>query len=197
MQSHRTWKSVVTAAMFAAALPAGAFAGTNADGTPAAEVPAPDPAVHVVESDWSGPRIGFMASPGDARVSRRLHDHGLGDLVSLFGWHFEHQVTPVRGGPQLVTEMTPLFGGVEYGKVVPSLTFSIGLRSRTGYEVGMGPSFTLGDDRSAGGVGLVIAAGRSLQFGDVNLPLNLAVSTNPKGTMVSVLAGYAIPRLAR
>ena len=37
----------------------------------------------------------------------------------------------------------------------------------------------------------------SLQFGDVNLPLNLAVSTNPKGTVVSVLAGYAIPRLTR
>lgn len=201
MKRFRSWELVVAAALL---LGAGAARVSAQEPEPAATAAAQDearPAAVVIpavrESDWSGPRIGFMAAPGDAAISRRLRGHGLGNVVSLFGWHFEHQVTPVLGGPQLVTEVTPLFGGVEYGKVVPSVTLSIGLRSRGGYEIGMGPSLTLGNADSGGSVALAIAAGRSLDFGGVRIPLNLAVSTNPKGTMVSVLAGYSIPRLMR
>jgi hypothetical protein len=151
----------------------------------------------VRESDWSGPRIGFMFAPGDAQVSRRLRDNGLGSVVSLFGWHFEHLVTPGRGGPRLVTEITPVFAGVEYGKVVPSVTLCVGVRSREGYEIGMGPSLRPGFDSEDGSVALVIAGGRSLDLGDVCIPFNVAISTNPKGTMVSALVGYAIPRAGR
>lgn len=147
----------------------------------------------VNQSDWSGPRVGFSVAPGNDGLARRLEDHGLGRLVSQFGWHFEHQVTPFSNGPRLLTELTPLLGGMEYGKLVPSLTASVGVRSPGGYEIGMGPSVRLaGSD--GGSVALVIAAGRSLEFGEIRMPINLAVSTNPKGTLITVLAGYAIQR---
>lgn len=148
------------------------------------------------QSDWSGPRMGLMMAPGDGSISRRLKGHGLGSVVSQFGWQFERRIVPFGGGPQLVTEAIPLFGGVEYGKLVPSVTLVMGMRSPSGFEVGMGPSFSV---VSATGInsGLVIAAGKSIDYGAVCIPLNLAVSINPKGTMVTVVAGYAINQAAR
>jgi len=189
MKTSWMWRAILGTALLVAA--EWACVSARAVAGPALEPESPQ----VLESDWSGPRVGFMVAPGDAAISRRLKDHGLGNIVSEFGWHFEHRVTPVAGGPQLVTEATPLIGGVEYGKLVPSVTLSVGVRSRGGYEIGMGPSLTLTDDDA--NVGLVIACGRSIDYGAVRIPLNLAVSTNPKGTMVSVLAGYAIHRPAR
>jgi hypothetical protein len=199
MKTSPVWSAVLGAALLFTAGPAGArplslpSASLFASAADAAGggTEAPD----VLESDWSGPRIGFMVAPGDAGISRRLEEHGLGNIVSEFGWHFEHRITPVSGGPQLLTELTPLVGGVEYGKFVPTITLSIGVRSPGGYEVGMGPSATLGAGEAS--VGLAIAAGRSIDYGGVRIPLNLAVSTNPKGTMISVLAGYAIRRAGR
>lgn len=148
------------------------------------------------ESDWSGPRMGFMFAPGDAAIARRLKDHGLGSVVSQFGWHFEKRVVPFNGGPQLVTEAVPLIGGVEYGKVVPSLTLAMGVRLPSGFEFGMGPSLTAVSATNAN-MGLVVAAGKSIDYGDVRIPLNLAVSTNPRGTMVSLIVGYAMHRMTR
>ena len=140
--------------------------------------------------------MGLMMAPGDGAISSRLKDHGLGSLVSQFGWQFERRVVPFGGGPQLVTEAIPLVGGVEYGKFVPSLTLVMGVRSAAGFEFGMGPSFTV---VSATGInsGLVIAAGKSFNYGAVCIPLNVAVSTNPRGTMVTLIAGYAIDQAAR
>lgn len=149
------------------------------------------------ERDLSGPRVGLMIAPGDGSIARRLKGHGLGSVVSQFGWHFEHQIVPLGGGPQLVTEAIPLFGGVEYGKLIPSLTLALGVRFRSGFEVGMGPSLTIVSTKGDANTGLVIAAGKTFDYGDICVPLNLAVSTNPKGTMVTVIAGYAIHRVAR
>jgi len=154
------------------------------------------PSPQLQRSGWSGPRMGLMMAPGDGAIASRLKDHGLGSVVSQFGWQFERRVVPFGGGPQLVTEAIPLVGGVEYGKFVPSLTLVMGVRSAAGFEFGMGPSFTV---VSATGInsGLVIAAGKSFNYGAVCIPLNVAVSTNPRGTMVTLIAGYAIDQAAR
>lgn len=147
------------------------------------------------QSDWSGPRVGFTVAPGDGAISRRMHDNGLGDVVSQFGWQFEHQVTPVRGGPRLVTELVPLAGGVEYGKFVPTVNGLVGVRFANGYEFGAGPSITLADSQGRTTTGLLLAAGKSLDFNDVCIPLNLAISLNPRGTMVTLITGYAMRRV--
>jgi predicted metallo-beta-lactamase superfamily hydrolase len=41
---------------------------------------------------------------------------------------------------------------------------------------------------------LMIAAGKSFNFGGVSIPLNLALTTNPKGYRISFIFGYAIER---
>jgi hypothetical protein len=200
MKTTWVWKALLGAALVTAVRPATASAQSpdlqlHREAVLAESEPAGQ-SQQLQESDWSGPRMGLMMAPGDGSITRRLRDHGLGSVVSQFGWQFERRVVPFGGGPQLVTEAIPLFGGVEYGKIVPSLTLVMGVRSRSGYEFGMGPSFTV---VSATGLnaGLVIAAGKSFDYGAVCIPLNLAVSTNPKGTMVTLIAGYAIDAAAR
>lgn len=154
----------------------------------------PEPPVRFRQRDLSGPRVGLTVAPGDGATYRTLRDHGMGRVVSQFGWHFEHQIVPLGAGPQLVTEAIPLVGGVEYSKFIPSLTLAVGLRTRSGYEFGMGPSFTPVTSGGDIGVALALAAGKTLDYEGISLPLNVAVSTNQKGTRISVLAGYAIRR---
>ena len=195
MKTSWMWKAFLGAAavlaVHATSAPAQVWEPLPRDPSAVAGAEPTGPSPQLRQSGWSGPRMGLMMAPGDGSISRRLKDHGLGSVVSQFGWQFEHRVEPFGGGPQLVTEVIPLFGGVEYGRMVPSLTLVMGIRSPSGYEFGMGPSFTV---VSATGLnaGLVIAAGKSLDYGSVCIPLNLAVSTNPRGTMVTLIAGYAI-----
>jgi hypothetical protein len=147
--------------------------------------------------DLSGPRVGFTFAVGrDATTGSSMFGNGVGPVISQFGWHLESQVVPLGNGPMLVTEVIPLVGGFEYGKVIPSITLAVGLRSRSGYEIGAGPSLTPVNSRGRSGAGVVIAVGRTIDYGGVSLPFNLAVSMNPNGTRVSLLAGYAIQRAA-
>jgi hypothetical protein len=155
------------------------------------------PEARLKRSDWSGPRMGFMFAPGDPAISRRLRANGLGTMVSQFGWQFERRIAAFSGGPQLVTEVVPLFGGVEYNKLVPSVNAVVGVRFKSGYEFGMGPSLSVTSISGGPSTGLVIAAGKSIDYGDVCIPVNLALSTNPKGTMVNVLVGYSINKAAQ
>jgi hypothetical protein len=200
MKTSWMWKAFLATALVIAVRPVAASAETSnlqlRNQTALAGSGPTGQSSQLLRSGWSGPRMGLMMAPGDGAISHRLKDHGLGGVVSQFGWQFERRIVPFGGGPQLVTEAIPLFGGVEYGKLVPSLTLVMGVRSPSGYEFGMGPSFTV---VSATGVnaGLVIAAGKSLNYGAVCIPLNLAVSTNPKGTMVTLIAGYAIDQAVR
>ncbi len=170
---------------------AGDSSGTSGRSA-AGRLPIEPPAI--VERDLSGPRLGFMLAPGDGQVSRNLKDHGLGRIVSEFGWHFERQVSPAGGGPQFLSEAIPLIGGVEYGKFVPSLTVALGVRLPSGLEFGMGPSWTVVSTDARINSGLVIAVGKTIDYGGVHVPFNLAVSTNPKGTVFSITTGYAIHR---
>jgi hypothetical protein len=150
-----------------------------------------------VERDLSGPRVGFTIAAGDGETETSLRRRGIGRMISQFGWHFEHQIRPLGGGPQLVTEMIPLFGGVEYGRIIPSLTFALGLRTAEGFEFGMGPSFTATTGTSPSMVGLVLAAGKTIDYGGVCVPMNLAVSVNPNGSRITLAAGYAIHQASR
>lgn len=156
----------------------------------------PEPPVLIRERDLSGPRIGLTMATGGS-TKRDFEGKGLGQVVSQFGWHFEHQVVPLGGGPQLITEVIPLFGGVEYGKLIPTITFAVGIRTGSGMEFGMGPSFTLVNAAGHSAVGLVLAAGKSIDYAGVSIPIDVAVSTNPQGTRTTLTAGYAIRRASR
>lgn len=150
--------------------------------------------VSFAERNLGGPRLGVTYVPGNSTLARELTKNKFGRLLSQFGWHFEYQVIPEGGGPQFVIQFVPLLSGVEYSKLFPTTTLAIGVRLPNGIEFGMGPNILFaGSVRTA----LTMAVGKSINYGGVSIPINLAVTTNPEGQRLSLIIGYAIRGSAR
>lgn len=149
-----------------------------------------DDAVAFSRRSLDGPRLGATYVLGQNSLTRALREKRIGTLISQFGWHFEYQVVPEGDGPSFVIEAIPLVGGVEYGTLIPSGTLAMGIRFPSGWEFGMGPNALVTDDGVK--TALVIAAGKSINYGGVSIPLNLVLATNPDGNRVSFVFGYAI-----
>lgn len=152
--------------------------------------PADDAPVLFRQRNLSGPRIGMTVVLDQDQVSQ-MRARGMGPFMSQFGWHFERQVVPLGGGPQFIVESVPMVGGVEYGEFIPSITLAMGVRFPSGAEFGLGPSLSA-NPANGGSSSLVIAAGRSFDYGGVSLPVNVVLSTNPHGQRLSLVLGYAI-----
>ena len=152
-----------------------------------------DARVRFSRRNLGGPRLGVTFVPSGSRLAEHLDGNKMGRQLSQFGWHFEYQVIPDGGGPQFVVQLTPLIAGVEYGKVIPGATMAMGIRFPSGYEFGIGPNVTGGTGETSP-TSLVIGVGKSLNYGGVSVPLNLVCATNPDGTRLSFIIGYAIDR---
>lgn len=155
--------------------------------------------VAFTERNLSGPRLGITFIPGDGDIVRALESKGIGRVISQFGWHFEHQLTPHGGGPSFVIEWIPLVAGVEYGKFIPSLTLALGIRLPNGFEFGLGPNILATkaiteQSEDVFSTALVIAVGKSFDFGGVSIPVNLAYVKSPMGARIGLIFGYAIER---
>lgn len=145
------------------------------------------------ERDLGGPRLGITYVPGNTALVEKLKEKGIGTTISQFGWHFEYQIIPEGGGPSFILQSVPMLGGVEYGTLIPSVTFAMGIRLPDGLEFGMGPNIMFGGSRGAS-TSLVVAIGQSFNYGGVSIPLNLVLATNPDGNRFSVVFGYAIAK---
>jgi hypothetical protein len=148
----------------------------------AAAQPAPatpfDTSEAVIQHDLTGPRLGFTVLPK-------------GKVRSLFGWHFENQASPFGGSPTFVVERVILVGGIEDNTIAPSFTLIFGMRSRSGFEFGVGPS--AGVDPRGFNTAIVLAAGHSYRFGGIRVPVNLALALDKEGqNRVSFVTGWAI-----
>lgn len=136
----------------------------------------------------SGPRFGMTAlGPG---VVRELEKRSIavGPNITQFGWQFEKEFYAKSSGIAAVNEWVVLVGGLEQGRVLPSLSWLVGMRTREGAEFGIGPNIT------PAGVGLALAAGVTMRTGTFNVPLNVAVVPSRVGTRVSVLTGFNMRR---
>jgi len=133
----------------------------------------------------AGPRLG-VTYLGSYRPPNLLTGKRLSSVMTQFGWHSEQAVFPFNGGPTLVVEETLLVGGVEQQALVPSVTFLVGVRTRRGWEFGLGPNLALD------GAALAFAGGRSFNLGGVSIPVDLAVVTSQGGMRTTLLLGYAV-----
>jgi hypothetical protein len=150
--------------------------------------------------NMGGPRFGVTYIAGDTELYKELQAQNVGRVISQFGWHFERQIIPDGGGPQFVVQFVPMIAGVEYGKFVPGATLAMGIRMPRGWEFGMGPNIvaTKNDlDKIKARTSLIVALGKSINYGDVSLPINFAVSTSPDGNRYSVIFGYAIGKTTK
>jgi hypothetical protein len=144
------------------------------------------------ERNLGGPRLGVTYALGNSTLVDKLKKRGIGTFISQFGWHFEYQVIPEGGGPSFVIQGVPFLGGVEYGTVIPSGTLIMGIRLPDGIEFGMGPNVIAGTEGVS--TSLVLGVGKSINYGGVSIPLNIAWATSKDGNRISFVFGYAIAR---
>lgn len=92
-----------------------------------------------------GPRMGFSYATGEmADVLTAPESEGGYNMYPAtfqFGWQKEWQYLSA-GDFQALIEVIPMLGGLESGRVIPSLTFLNGFRmGKGGWEFAFGPSF--------------------------------------------------------
>jgi hypothetical protein len=135
----------------------------------------------------AGPRVGVtLLSDGVTRRLREQEGVDLQPLVTQFGWQFERQFYSPRSGPTALNEWVVLVGGLEQSVALPSVSWLVGLRTKSGAEFAIGPNVT------PVGFGLALAAGTTFRAGVLNVPLNVAVVPSRSGVRVSVLSGFSL-----
>lgn len=132
----------------------------------------------------SGPRFGMTFLNQATLDELAEHEVIVGPMITQFGWQFEKRAYTGSSGLTALNEWIVLLGGLDQGAALPSVTWMVGLRTKEGAEIGIGPNVT------PLGVGLAIAAGTTFRAGALNIPVNLAVVPSKSGVRVSVLTGF-------
>jgi hypothetical protein len=167
---------------------------TVAGATPAAAqvdtIPTDMRARQLPRQHLSGPRFGFTTFTGTVADQRRYI--GKEPIMSQFGWQFETQVLSTRSGNQALMEWVVLAGGVEQDELNLSLSWLAGYRLPNGLEFGVGPNVSVRKEGGDPTTSMVIAAGATLPFGELYVPLNLAVAFAEGGPRITTLIGWII-----
>lgn len=140
----------------------------------------------VSTANLSGPRFGITSLGLGVVEALAERNIVIQPVMTQFGWQVERQFYNQGGSLAAVTEWVTLVGGLEQGVVLPSLTWLVGLRTRDGAEIGIGPNL------APTGVALAIAAGVTFRAGGLNIPMNVAIVPSSAGTRVSVLTGFTM-----
>lgn len=161
-------------------------AQAQADSVPADLRARPLPRQHL-----SGPRFGFTTFTGD--VARLRQAVGKEAIMTQFGWQFETQIVSTGNGNRALMEWVVLVGGVEQDEMNVSLSWLAGYRLPNGLEIGAGPNVSVRkeawDDLTTS---MVVAGGTTIPFGDLYIPLNLAVAFAEGGPRITTLLGWIV-----
>jgi hypothetical protein len=138
----------------------------------------------------SGPRFGFTVFTGDVAEYRQAQ--GLEPIMSQFGWQFETQMVSTTDGSQALMEWLVLLGGLEQDETSLSVAWLAGYRLASGLEFGVGPNFNANFKESMTNTSMVMAAGGTLPFGEIYVPLNFAVAFSDGGPRITALLGWIV-----
>jgi hypothetical protein len=177
----------------ATAMLSGSFAGVTAHpaSAQADSIPSEMQARRLPRQHLSGPRFGFTTFTGDVATLRQAV--GKESIMSQFGWQFETQVVSTRSGNQALMEWVALVGGVEQDELSLSLSWLAGYRLPNGLEFGAGPNVSVRKDGwDDPTTSMVIAGGATLPFGELYVPINLAVAFAEGGPRITTLIGWII-----
>ena len=138
----------------------------------------------------AGPRFGFTAFTGETARQRQAAD--LQPIMTQFGWQFETRILSMSGGQQALMEWVVLFGGVEQSELNASVAWLAGYRLPNGLEFGVGPNASWNKDTEDVTTSMVFAAGATLPFGDLYVPLNMAIAAAEGGPRITALFGWIV-----
>jgi len=183
----RTAQLIATVAFIAIAAPIDAIAQDN--------IPAPMQARKLPRQHLNGPRFGFTVFTGDVAAYRT--SMGKQPLISQFGWQFETQIVSTTSGNQALMEWIILLGGLEQSERNLSLSWMAGYRLPQGLEFGVGPNISVRpaedpEKTIASTTSMVMAIGATLPFGEMYVPINMAVAFAEGGPRITALLGWII-----
>jgi hypothetical protein len=136
----------------------------------------------------AGPRFGVTSLSQGTVAALQERNITVRPLITQFGWQAEKQFFTRDSGVSAVNEWVLLLGGLDQGVALPSLSWIVGVRTREGAEIGVGPNVT------PAGVALAMAGGVTFRAGALNVPMNFAVVPSKAGTRVSFLTGFTLRR---
>ena len=136
------------------------------------------------------PASGSRSSPGETADNRDLA--GLEPLMTQFGWQFETQLVSTTSGNQALMEWVFLIGGVEQSEFNASLGWLAGYRLENGVEFGVGPNISYNQDSQSTTTSMQVAAAATLPFGDLYVPVNMAVGIAEGGPRMTALMGWIV-----
>ena len=134
----------------------------------------------------SGPRLGItLLAPGETADILTNQESSPSAFMTQYGWQWESRFAD-GGEITGLVEWVLLAGGMERGKFLPSVNSLVGFRTIEGFELGIGPSLTLG------GIGMVFGIGFTGTSGKLNIPINFVFSPKKEdsGSAFSVLIGF-------
>jgi hypothetical protein len=137
-------------------------------------------------ADLAGPRLGITILAPELVDTLKGRGIDVGPVISQFGWQFERIFYRSETGFSVMAEWVLLIGGLDQGVFLPSTSWLMGVRTKNGFEFGVGPNV------SAGGFGLAFASGVTTRVGPVNVPINVAVVPSDFGIRTSVLVGLTM-----
>ena len=138
----------------------------------------------------SGPRFGFTAFTGDVADARAAI--GKEAIMTQFGWQFEEQLVSTEDGSQALMEWIVLVGGVEQGELNLGVSWLAGYRMPNGVEFGVGPHVGVRKEGGPPSTSMVVAGGATMPFGQLYVPLNLAVAIAEGGPRFTTLLGWIV-----
>ncbi len=180
------FKAMASLAMIVFVLGAGPVSAQNNT----SEIPEELQVKKLPRQKLSGPRFGFTVFTG--QVADYRQQMGLEPIMSQFGWQFETQMVSTQTGNQALMEWLVLFGGLEQDEKSLSVAWLAGYRTSTGLEFGVGPNFNANLDDQSTNTSMVLAAGATLPFGELRVPLNLAVGFSDGGPRITALMGWIV-----
>lgn len=143
----------------------------------------------VRELNRSGPRFGITWLAGDiVDTLSSKYNVDVAPIITQFGWQFERQFASLENGPVALNEWVLLVGGLDQGEILPSLTWLVGIRTQSNFEIGVGPNVT------PAGVALAISSGMTFRVGALAVPVNLAIVPSKLGPRTSILTGFNLYR---
>lgn len=182
--------SRATLLIAAAALCLGGAASSDLTAQTTPQVPVEKQARKLPRQSLSGPRFGFTTFTGETADLRQMAD--LEPIMSQFGWQFETQIVSLESGNQALMEWLFLVGGVEEENTSLSLAWLAGYRLPNGLEFGVGPNVSLNVNDNSTTSSMVVAAGVTLPFGEMYVPLNAAITMADGGPRITTLLGWII-----
>jgi hypothetical protein len=112
--------------------------------------------------------------------------------MTQFGWQFETQITAHESGNQALMEWVVLVGGVEQNQLNFSLSWLTGYRVAGGFEIGAGPAVSMNKDQRRLNTSMIVAGGATAPFGDLYIPVHVAVALAKGGPRITTLFGWIV-----